>query len=215
MDKEVDLSLKSRQVFGKTFDFVIGAAHLKQLPADALCEIAFIGRSNVGKSSLINAVAQQKGLARTSGTPGCTRQINFFQAEDIFRIVDLPGYGFAKASKSEVKKWQSLIRLYLKGRANLLKVFLLIDSRHGVKDSDFELMTELDKAAVPYQIVLTKIDKIKESEVADVLQETQVAVSKRPACHPVVLISSSEKREGIDRIQEEVVRILLQTGIEM
>ena len=148
------------ELFNKRCDFVLSVANLNQLPHDDRVEIAFAGRSNVGKSSLINALFGQKKLAKTSATPGRTQQLNYFNLNDKLYVVDLPGYGFAKAPKDIVKSWQKLINTYLVGRASLRRVFLLIDSRHGVKKIDEEIMDMLDKAAVTYQIVLTKIDKI-------------------------------------------------------
>ena len=168
---------KGKELFNKKCDFVLSVANLKQLPADNLEEIAFAGRSNVGKSSLINALFGQRKLAKTSSTPGRTQQLNYFNLDNRLYVVDLPGYGFAKAPKDIVQNWQKLINTYLVGRANLRRVFLLIDSRHGIKKIDEEIMDMLDKAAVTYQIVLTKIDKISAKELEKVLSDTQNIVA--------------------------------------
>lgn len=187
-------------------DFVLGAAALSQIPDGKLPEVAFIGRSNVGKSSLINALVQRKGLARTSNTPGRTQQLNFFNLGGRLMIADLPGYGYAKASKSDVAEWNQLIRDYLRGRAPLRRVCLLIDSRHGLKDSDIEMMKMLDVAAVPYQLILTKSDK---KQTLNVEQAGIDAVrSNHPALHPEVLITSSEKRIGIEQLREALYSLV-------
>lgn len=195
---------KGRELFNKRCDFVLSVANLKQLPSDDKEEIAFAGRSNVGKSSLINALFGQRKLAKTSSTPGRTQQLNYFNLDDKIYVVDLPGYGFAKAPKDIVKSWQQLINTYLVGRANLRRVFLLIDSRHGIKKIDTEIMDMLDKAAVTYQIVLTKIDKISAKELDKVLLDTAKIVSEHTAAHTVVLKTSSEKNLYLDELKAEV-----------
>jgi GTP-binding protein len=195
---------KGRELFNKRCDFVLSVANLKQLPSDDKEEIAFAGRSNVGKSSLINALFGQRKLAKTSSTPGRTQQLNYFNLDDKIYVVDLPGYGFAKAPKDIVKSWQLLIITYLVGRANLRRVFLLIDSRHGIKKIDTEIMDMLDKAAVTYQIVLTKIDKISAKELDKVLLDTAKIVSEHTAAHTVVLKTSSEKNLYLDELKAEV-----------
>lgn len=195
---------KGRELFNKRCDFVLSVANLKQLPADDKEEIAFAGRSNVGKSSLINALFGQRKLAKTSSTPGRTQQLNYFNLDDKIYVVDLPGYGFAKAPKDIVKSWQQLINTYLVGRANLRRVFLLIDSRHGIKKIDSEIMDMLDKAAVTYQIVLTKIDKISAKELEKVLFDTAKIVSEHTAAHTLVLKTSSEKNLYLDELKAEV-----------
>jgi GTP-binding protein len=195
---------KGRELFNKRCDFVLSVANLKQLPADDKEEIAFAGRSNVGKSSLINALFGQRKLAKTSSTPGRTQQLNYFNLDDKIYVVDLPGYGFAKAPKDIVKSWQQLINTYLVGRANLRRVFLLIDSRHGIKKIDSEIMDMLDKAAVTYQIVLTKIDKISAKELEKVLSDTAKIVSEHTAAHTLVLKTSSEKNLYLDELKAEV-----------
>ncbi len=170
-------------------------------------EIAFAGRSNVGKSSLINALTGRKSLAKTSNTPGRTQQLNYFNLADCLFLVDLPGYGFAKAPESMVKKWQKTIFAYLQGRVNLKRVFLLIDSRHGIKKVDRDIMEMLDKAAVTYQIILTKSDKISAAELEKVLAQTQAETAKHAAAYVDVIVTSSEKGFGIDELRAEIARI--------
>jgi len=195
----------ARVLFARPVAFVMGAAAVAQLPADDLPEVAFAGRSNVGKSSLINALVGQKHLARASNEPGRTRELNFFILNSALHMVDLPGYGWAKASKTTVKKFQNLGRDYLRGRASLKRAYLLIDARHGLKEVDNEPMDALDKAAVSYQIVLTKADKIKPAELEKVIAATREAIKKRPAAHPVVLATSSESGFGIPQLRAEIM----------
>lgn len=199
---------KGKELFNKRCDFVLSVASLKQLPTDDRVEIAFAGRSNVGKSSLINALFGQRKLAKTSSTPGRTQQLNYFNLDDKVYVVDLPGYGFAKAPKDIVKNWQKLINTYLVGRANLRRVFVLIDSRHGIKKIDEEIMEMLDTAAVTYQIVLTKIDKISEKELNKVIENTNKKVAEHTAAHVVVLKTSSEKNLFLDELKAEVADLL-------
>lgn len=199
---------RGRELFNKRCDFVLSVASLKQLPADDLEEVAFAGRSNVGKSSLINALFGQRKLAKTSSTPGRTQQLNYFNLDNKLFLVDLPGYGFAKAPKDIVKNWQKLINTYLVGRANLRRVFLLIDSRHGIKKIDEEIMDMLDKAAVTYQIVLTKIDKISAAELERVLSSTNDIVGKHTAAHVSVLKTSSEKNLFLDELKAEIAELV-------
>ncbi|MGN6208709.1 ribosome biogenesis GTP-binding protein YihA/YsxC [Asticcacaulis sp.] len=196
----------ARVLFARPVSFVMGAVSVAQLPPDELPEVAFAGRSNVGKSSLINALVGQKYLARASNEPGRTRELNFFLLNDAMHMVDLPGYGWARASKTTVKKFQNLGRDYLRGRPNLKRAYLLIDARHGLKEVDNEPMDALDKAAVSYQIILTKADKIKPAELARVTEATQNAVKKRPAAHPVVLATSSETGFGIPELRLEIMQ---------
>jgi len=193
------------KLFGRPCTFVLGVAKLEQLPISLMNEIAFAGRSNVGKSSIINAVTNQNGLAKTSNTPGRTQQINFFNLDDKIHLVDLPGYGFAKAPEKIVKQWQKLIFTYLQGRANLKRVFLLIDSRHGIKKVDLEVMEMLDKAAVTYQIVLTKTDKINANELEKVLENAKLEIKKHAAAYTKPLVTSSEKGFGISELRAEIV----------
>ena len=208
-DEEKKLRLKNGQeFFNKRCDFVLSVANLKQLPADDKVEIAFAGRSNVGKSSLINALFGQKKLAKTSSTPGRTQQLNYFNLDNKLYLVDLPGYGFAKAPKDVVKNWQNLINTSLVARANLRRVFLLIDSRHGIKKIDEEIMNMLDKAAVTYQIVLTKIDKISSKELELIFKNTHEKVSCHTAAHVNVLKTSSEKNLFLDELKAEIFDIV-------
>ncbi len=199
---------RGRELFNKKCDFVLSVANLNQLPDGDRVEVAFAGRSNVGKSSLINALFGQKKLAKTSSTPGRTQQLNYFNLDDKLYLVDLPGYGFAKAPKDIVKNWQKLINFYLVGRATLRRVFLLIDSRHGIKKIDEEIMEMLDKAAVTYQIVLTKIDKISAKELEKVLTATDKIVREHTAAHVTVLKTSSEKNLYLDELKAETADLL-------
>ena len=194
----------ARVLFAREVKFMMGAVAIEGLPPADLPEVAFAGRSNVGKSTLINAVAGQLHLARASNSPGRTRDVNFFVADEKLRLVDLPGYGFARASRGDVKKFQNLGRDYLRGRPNLKRAYLLIDARHGLKDVDTEALDAFDTAAVSYQIILTKADKLKTSEVADVTERTLKAVAKRPAAYPRVLATSSEKGTGIAELRAEI-----------
>ena len=197
----------ARVLFAGEANFLMGAVAMDGLPDTDLPEVAFAGRSNVGKSSLINAVTGRLRLARFSNEPGRTREVNFFVIGDNqLRLVDLPGYGFARASKGVVKKFQNLGRDYLRGRPNLKRAFLLIDARHGLKEVDEEAMAAFDTAAVSYQIILTKADKLKPSEVADVVARTQAKIAKRPAAFPRVLATSSEKGTGIPELRAEIVQ---------
>ncbi len=180
---------------------MLGVASHPQLPPDHLPEIAFAGRSNVGKSSLVNALTGRKTLAKTSNTPGRTQQLNYFNLADKVILVDLPGYGFAKAPKKMVDTWNQLIHDYLKGRASLKRVFVLIDSRHGVKASDETMMNELDSVAVSYQLVMTKSDKMSEKALNEIYESVLAISKKHVACHPEILLTSSEKRTGIDDLR--------------
>ncbi len=198
---------KAKSLFDKKAEFVLGVANLEQLPATGLPEVAFAGRSNVGKSSIINAVCLQKSLAKTSNTPGRTQQLNFFSLDNKIYLVDLPGYGYAKAPEVQVKQWQKVIFLYLQGRVTLKRVFLLIDARHGIKKADKEVMEMLDKAAVTYQIVLTKIDKISKTSLDKVLCETIAETEKHAAAYTKVLATSSEKSIGIDDLRTEIAAL--------
>ena len=194
----------ARILFARLAQFMRGAVAMDGLPPADLPEVAFAGRSNVGKSSLINALVGMKHLARASNEPGRTREVNFFVLDEKLRLVDLPGYGWAKASKGTVKQFQNLGRDYLRGRPNLKRAYLLIDARHGLKEVDLEPMDAFDRAAVSYQIVLTKADKIKPAEVEAVVAKTQAAISKRPAAYPKVLATSSEKGTGLPELRAEV-----------
>ena len=198
-----------RLLFARDVTFMLSAVSLDTLPPARLPEICFAGRSNVGKSSLINALTNRKGLARASNTPGRTRELNYFNVDERLFVVDLPGYGYAKASKSDIARWTKLTRQFLFGRASLRRVFLLIDSRHGVKESDLELMGMLDETAVTYQLVLTKVDKLKKGELEKVLAKTLKVIAKRPAAFPEIICTSSEKKRGLDELRAEIVSLAL------
>ena len=190
-------------------EFVLGAASLAQLPDGNRPEIAFAGRSNVGKSSLINAVLNRKNMARSSAEPGKTRELNYFDiGEGTFWLVDLPGFGYAKVSREQQAKWVQLTKRYLRGRANLRRVFLLVDSRRGLMDTDLETMRMLDTAAVNYQIVLTKVDKIKKSALEKVTTKIEAALKKHPAAHPIPRATSAEKGYGIPELRAEIGQLV-------
>lgn len=195
----------ARKLFAREARFMMGAVRIEDLPPADLPEVAFAGRSNVGKSSLINAVTGRGHLARASNEPGRTREVNIFVLDEKIRLVDLPGYGFAKVSRGAAQKFQNLGRAYLRGRPNLKRAYLLIDARHGLKAVDAEALDALDEAAVSYQIVLTKADKLKAAEVAAVTERTLAQVSKRAAAFPRVLATSSEKGTGIPELRAEIV----------
>ena len=200
-DDEIEAA---RVLFAHPVEFMMGAAEIGQLPPPTLPEAAFAGRSNVGKSSLINAVTGRKDLARASTAPGRTREINFFVADEKLRLTDLPGYGFAKASRTVARKFQNLGRSYLRGRPNLKRVYLLIDVRHGLKPADMEALDALDQAAVSYQIVLTKADKVRPAEVQATVQRTLAQIAKRPAAFPRVLATSASNGQGIPELRAEI-----------
>lgn len=199
---------EANKLFADECKFVLGVAKLEQLPLTEMPEIAFAGRSNVGKSSLINAVTGQKGLAKTSNTPGRTQQLNYFNLADKIHIVDLPGYGYAQAPESMVKQWQRVIFAYLQGRVNLKRVFVLVDSRHGIKKVDLEIMELLDKAAVTYQIVLTKSDKVSVDALQKVKEDVEKEITKHAAAYTKVLMTSSEKKHGIDSVRAEIASLI-------
>ncbi len=195
----------ARVLFAHDARFLMGAAKVEQLPPPDLPEVCFAGRSNVGKSSLINALTGRGGLARASNEPGRTREVNLFLLDERMRLVDLPGYGFAVAGKKVTQRFQNLGRQYLRGRPNLARVYLLIDARHGLKSVDKEALDALDHAAVSYQIVLTKADKLRpRSDIEQVAAETLKAVSRRPAAFPRVAVTSSETGEGIAELRAEI-----------
>ncbi len=189
---------KGRKLFAGNSDFLKGVVSMDGVPPADRMEVCFAGRSNVGKSTLINALTGRKALARASNTPGRTQEINYFTLMDSHYLVDLPGYGFANAPVPVVQKWQRLLKAYLSGRATLRRVFLLIDARHGPKDVDDEIMHLLDSSAVTFQVVLTKVDKLKKADQEKVIAKTRQSISKHPAAYPEIVLTSAAKGEGLD-----------------
>lgn len=198
---EAEAAERGRLLFAGPVDFVKGVVRMDGLPPADRIEVCFAGRSNVGKSSLINALTGRRTLARASNTPGRTQEINFFAAGDARYLVDLPGYGFAEAPVAVVAKWQALLKSYLAGRATLRRAFVLVDLRHGIKPVDEEILTLLDRSAVPFQCVLTKADKVKASDRDAILAQVRAALQKHPAAYPELLVTSSEKGEGIETLR--------------
>lgn len=208
-DYPPDMIERGRLLFARPIVFTKGCVRIADLPPMDRVETAFAGRSNVGKSSLINALCGTSNLARTSNTPGRTQELNIFESQsENLRIVDMPGYGYAKAPEDKVRAWTKLIHQYLTGRATLRRVYVLIDGRHGPKDSDLTVMNELDKAAVSYQIVLTKADKPLAKDLEKVLAATRAAIAKRPAAHPEVILTSSLKGDGLRDLRTEIAMLL-------
>jgi GTP-binding protein len=216
MNDDTDASLieRGRKLFAGNWQFFWAAPSIAVLPPMEGLEIAFAGRSNVGKSSLINALTSRNGLARTSHTPGRTQELIFFAGPDKagLRLVDMPGYGYAAAPKSKVASWTVLIHKFLQGRSSLARVYVLIDARHGLKEVDLDVLKTLDRAAVSYQIVLTKADQVKPSELEDRMAEMKAALAKHPAAYPDVLTTSSRSGAGMAELRAAIVRLLDERG---
>ena len=208
--EELDESKKEqgRLLFAKEISFVKGVVDMQGLPNPDKIEVCFSGRSNVGKSSLINALTGRKGLARASNTPGRTQEINFFSIPENHYLVDLPGYGYANAPIQVVDKWQNLLKQYLAGRQSLRRAFVLVDGRHGVKKVDTEIMSMLDSSAVTFQVVLTKLDKIKEKDRENILDQVRTSLQKHPAAFPEIILTSSEKGWGIQTVRSVIAKLV-------
>ena len=213
MSEAARVEAAAKDLFTGGCSFLIGATRIDDLPAHDHVEVAFAGRSNVGKSSLLNALVGRNNMARTSKEPGRTRELNFFllegRGEASVVIADLPGYGYAKAPKDVVARWTRLIKQYLAGRPHLRRVFLLIDARHGIKSNDGEILSLLDDSAVSYQVVLTKADKVTRAELARVSEEVGAALARHPAAYPEILVTSTLKGEGIDAVRQALARLAL------
>jgi GTP-binding protein len=210
-DADMEIAERARKLFAGPIEFLKSAPELQFLPDADLPEIAFAGRSNVGKSSLLNALTNRKGLARTSNTPGRTQELNFFEVGDPLqlRLVDMPGYGFADAPKDLVKRWKHLVNDYLRGRSALKRALVLVDSRHGLKDVDREMMRMLDDAAVSYHVVLTKGDKVKPSALGAVYENVMLEAAKHPAAHPSIFTTSAETGSGIAELRTAIIEAAL------
>ncbi|UVI39403.1 ribosome biogenesis GTP-binding protein YihA/YsxC [Qipengyuania spongiae] len=211
-EQQAELETRAARLFSGRVDFLLSAPQLKFLPEPTVPEIAFCGRSNVGKSSLLNAITGRKAIARASVTPGRTQELNFFEVGEptLFRLVDMPGYGFAKAPLKVVERWKSLVKTYLRGRPVLERTLVLVDSRHGLKDVDREMMKMLDEAAVTYRVVLTKADKLKASDLAKTVERVEAEAKKHVAAYPQVHVTSAEKGMGIAELRAAV---LADTGV--
>jgi GTP-binding protein len=201
-----------RKLFASDWQFAWAAGSAAALPPMRGVEIAFAGRSNVGKSSLINALTGRRALARTSNTPGRTQELIFFTGPSQLTLVDMPGYGYAAASKSKVKAWTALIHAFLQGRANLARVYVLVDARHGLKPVDDDVLKTLDKAAVNYQMVLTKADEVKAADLAAVVDRTNAALARHPAAYPEVLTTSARTDDGIPALRSAIARLIKERG---
>jgi len=213
-----DFAEEGRKLFAGHCDFIWAASKIDGLPPMGPPEIAFAGRSNVGKSSLLNALTNRKTLARTSHTPGRTQQLNFFALgaeppNERMRLIDMPGYGYAAASKSKISSWTELMRGYLRGRATLKRVYVLVDGRHGLKDVDVEMFKLLDSCAVSYQVILTKRDEVKKAEVEDRIAKVMEGLAKQTAAFPEVIFTSSQTGEGVPELRAGVARLLAQMGL--
>ena len=208
--EELDESKKElgRLLFSRETSFVKGVVDMQGLPSQDKIEVCFSGRSNVGKSSLINALTNRKGLARASNTPGRTQEINFFSIPETHYLVDLPGYGYANAPIKVVEKWQNLLKQYLAGRQSLRRAFVLVDARHGVKKVDTEIMSMLDSSAVTFQVVLTKLDKVKEKDQENILEQVRTSLQKHPAAFPDIILTSSEKGWGIQTLRSVIAMLV-------
>jgi GTP-binding protein len=213
-DDNAALIEAGRKLFAGDWRFAYAAPSIETLPPMGAIEIAFAGRSNVGKSSLINALTGRNSLARTSHTPGRTQELIFFEGPPTggLRLVDMPGYGYAQAPKSEVAAWTTLIYKFLLGRASLARVYVLIDSRHGLKDVDIDILKTLDKAAVSYQLALTKADQVKPAELVACIEATKAALAKHPAAFPDVLATSSRSGDGMPELRAAIMRLLEERG---
>jgi GTP-binding protein len=201
-----------RRLFTGEWNFITAASSIASLPAMAAPEIAFAGRSNVGKSSLINALTGRKALARTSNTPGRTQELIFFSGPDPLVVVDMPGYGYAATAKSKIAAWTALIHDYLRGRATLARVYILVDARHGLKTADDAILATLSEAAVSHEIVLTKCDQLKPAELADRIETVKAAIKKRPAAFPDVIATSSQSGDGVADLRAAIARLLTEQG---
>lgn len=216
MTDDIDPQLieRGRKLFAGDWRFIWASPSVETLPPMQGLELAFVGRSNVGKSSLINALTGRSGLARTSHTPGRTQELIFFEgpADAGFRLVDMPGYGYASAPKTKIASWTKLIHQYLQGRSTLARVYVLVDSRHGLKEVDREVLTTLDKSAVSYQVVLTKADQVKPAELAERIAATTEALRKHPAAFPELLTTSSRSAEGMPELRAAMIKVVAERG---
>jgi GTP-binding protein len=214
VERDADLIEQGRKLFAGEWRFFWASPTIEALPPMAGMEVAFAGRSNVGKSSLINALTGRNALARTSHTPGRTQELIFFEGPDRagFRLVDMPGYGYASAPKAKVASWTALIHSFLQGRGNLARVYLLVDARHGLKPVDLDVLKTLDKSAVSYQVVLTKADQVKPAELQACLAATAAALAKHPAAFPEVLVTSSHTGAGMAELRAAMARLLRERG---